>query len=127
MTSTVPDHPIDPARVARVRASLPAVDTAAAIAAQLTLVADATRLRVMLALRKVDELCVGDLAMSLEVSDDAIGYALRMLRTAGLVAFRKEGRVVFYRLADGFPEALLDHCVLRLAGLAPGAGDNESS
>ena len=34
-----------------------------------------------------------------ELRQDA-GYALRMLRTAGLVQNRKDGRVVFYRLAD---------------------------
>lgn len=111
------DHPVDPARVASARAGMPAPSTAAAIAAQLSLVSDVTRLRVLLALRAVDELCVGDLGMALEVSIDAVGYALRMLRTAGLVSYRKEGRVVYYRLAAGFPEPLLAHCVLALAEL----------
>jgi DNA-binding transcriptional ArsR family regulator len=59
-----------------------------------------------------------------EASDDAVSYALRMLRTAGLVSFRKEGRVVYYRLADDFP-ALLEDCVL-IVGLlaAPGRGED---
>jgi ArsR family transcriptional regulator, lead/cadmium/zinc/bismuth-responsive transcriptional repressor len=46
-----------------------------------------------------------------------------MLRTAGLVQTRKDGRVVFYRLADTFPEPLLEHCLrelLRLSELAGG-------
>jgi ArsR family transcriptional regulator, lead/cadmium/zinc/bismuth-responsive transcriptional repressor len=54
----------------------------------------------------------------LDVSDDAISYALRLLRTAGLAAFRKQGRVVFYRLADGFPHQLLEHCLRELLTIA---------
>jgi DNA-binding transcriptional ArsR family regulator len=77
----------------------------------------------MLALHMAGELCAGDLAMAAVAGDDAVSYALRMLRTAGLVSFRKEGRVVCYRLADGFP-ALLDDCVLILGRLAPQRGVN---
>ena len=84
----------------------------------LSLIADPTRARVLYALDVVDELCVGDLALALEVSEDAVGYALRLLRTAGLVASRKEGRVVYYRLADGFPEPLREHCLRRLIELS---------
>ena len=47
-----------------------------------------------------------------------MGYALRMLRTAGLVQTRKDGRVVFYRLADSFPEPLLEHCLRELMHLS---------
>ncbi len=84
----------------------------------LSLVADPTRARLLYALDVVEELCVGDLALALDVSEDAVGYALRLLRTAGLVARRQEGRMVFYRLADGFPEPLLDSCVRQLIVLS---------
>ena len=53
----------------------------------------------------------------LESSQDAVGYALRMLRTAGLVANRRAGRVIYYRLADDFPTPLRDHCLRRLVEL----------
>jgi DNA-binding transcriptional ArsR family regulator len=66
----------------------------------------------------VDELCVGDLAMALDATEDSVGYALRVLRTAGLVTFRKQGRIVYYRLAGGFPDALRERCLLALARLA---------
>lgn len=116
------DHPLDPARVAQARAGMPAADTLTAVAAQLSLTADITRLRVLLALRTAGELCVGDLAMAAGASDDAVGYALRVLRTAGLVSFRKEGRVVYYRLADGFPARLLDDFIVILGRLTPPHG-----
>ena len=91
------------------------------MASVLSLLADGTRARVLYALDLVEELCVGDLALALEVSEDAVGYALRLLRTAGFVTSRKEGRVVFYRLADGFPEPLREHCLVKLVELARSA------
>ena len=72
----------------------------------LDLLADPTRLRLLYALDVVGELCVGDLALTIGSNEDAAGYALRLLRTAGLVARRKQGRVVYYRLAPEYPRAL---------------------
>ncbi|MGN6687542.1 MAG: ArsR/SmtB family transcription factor [Actinomycetales bacterium] len=117
-------HPVDPERVARARARLPSREDAAQLTSVLSLLADPTRACVLYALDVVDELCVGDLALALEVSEDAVGYALRLLRTAGFVASRKEGRVVYYRLADGFPEPLREHCLRRLIELSRRAPDD---
>lgn len=89
----------------------------------LSLLADSTRARVLYALDLVDELCVGDLALALEATEDAVGYALRLLRTAGFVASRKNGRVVYYRLAEGFPEPLREHCLRQLIDLSRRTGD----
>jgi DNA-binding transcriptional ArsR family regulator len=111
-------HPVDPERVARARARLPGRDDTAQLTGVLTLIADPTRARVLYALDVVEELCVGDLALALEVNEDAVGYALRVLRTAGFVANRKEGREVYYRLAEGFPEPLREHCLRRLIELS---------
>lgn len=83
----------------------------------LALIADPTRMRLLFALDVVEELCVGDLVLALEASEDAVGYGLRMLRTAGLVDRRDAGRMVFYRLRHGFPEPLRQHCIIRLAEL----------
>lgn len=111
-------HPVDPERVARARTRLPSRDDAAQLTSVLGLLTDPTRARVLYALDVVDELCVGDLALALEASEDAVGYALRLLRTAGFVASRKQGRVVFYSLADGFPEPLREHCLRQLVELS---------
>lgn len=83
----------------------------------LSLLADPVRARIIYALDEVEELCVGDLALALGATEDAVGYALRLLRTAGMVTTRKAGRVVYYRLAEGFPEPLRDHCLRRLVEL----------
>ena len=76
------------------------------------------RLRVLYALDLVDELCVGDIALATRRDRGRGRVRLRMLRTAGLVQNRKEGRVVFYRLADTFPEPLLEHCLRELMHLS---------
>jgi DNA-binding transcriptional ArsR family regulator len=111
-------HPIDPERVDRARARLPGREDASRLTAILGLIADPTRARVLYALDCVEELCVGDLALALDANEDAIGYALRVLRNAGLVTTRKEGRVVYYRLTEGFPEPLREDCLRRLIELA---------
>ena len=122
------EHPVDPERVARARARLLSAEDATRLAGVLSLLADPVRSRILYALDLVEELCVGDLAMALGTTEDAITYGLRILRTAGLVQNRKEGRVVFYRLAVNFPEPLLEHCLHQLVVLsraAQGVEDEE--
>lgn len=116
-------HPVDPVRVRAARREVVDADDAARLSSLLSLLGDPVRVRLLYALDVVEELCVGDLALALEVSEDAASYGLRLLRMAGLVQTRRDGRVVFYRLADTFPEPLLEHCLkelLRLSKLASG-------
>lgn len=110
-------HPVDVDGVAVARSSGLSADHASELAGTLSLLSEPTRLRILYALDQVDELCVGDLALALGVGEDATSYALRLLRTAGLVSKRKDGRVVYYRLSDDFPEPLLEHCLRRLVDL----------
>ena len=112
------NYPVDPTRVAAARARLIDSEEAGRLAGLLGLLADPTRVRILYALDLVDELCVGDLALALEASEDSVGYALRVLRTAGLVSTRKDGRVVFYRLSTGFPQPLREHCLRALVELS---------
>ena len=70
-----------------------------------SLLGDANRLRILSVLTS-QELCVCDLAATLDMSESAVSHQLRTLRTMRLVAYRKQGRKVFYRL--------LDHHVLEL-------------
>lgn len=79
--------------------------------------ADPVRLRLVYALDVTEELCVGDLALALDVSEDSVSYALRLLRSAGLVTTRKAGRAVYNRLAANFPPPLRDHWLRQLVAL----------
>lgn len=68
--------------------------------------ADPTRLTVAVALAGTDELCVCDLAWVTERAENLVSHHLRMLRHAGLVSSRRDGKMVLYRLtAEG--DALL--------------------
>ena len=111
-------HPLDPTLVATARAALAPLADVEHVVERLGLIAEPTRLRVLQALNSVPELCVGDVAFVVGVSDDAASYALRLLRGAGLVRTRRAGRIVYYRLAEGFPQPLLRHCVGELLRLA---------
>jgi DNA-binding transcriptional ArsR family regulator len=112
------EHPVDPARVERARAHGVTPEDAARLGSLLSLLADPVRLRILYALDLVDELCVGDVSLAIGASEDSVGYGLRILRTAGLVEARRQGRTVFYRLAATFPEPLLEHCLRELIHLS---------
>jgi ArsR family transcriptional regulator, lead/cadmium/zinc/bismuth-responsive transcriptional repressor len=60
--------------------------------------ADPTRLRVAIALRDGDELCVCDLSWIAERSDKLVSHHVRQLRSAGLVESRRDGKMVMYSL-----------------------------
>lgn len=125
MSTTDHAHPIDAERVAHAKSRLPSADDAARLTSLLSLMADPVRIRLIYALDVAEELCVGDLALALEVNEDAVTYALRLLRTAGLVVGRKQGRVVYNRLAHDFPEPLRDHCLRQLVEITRSTSDDE--
>lgn len=114
MTKLSHTHPVDAAGVERAHAAGLGVAEAERLGVLLGLLSDQTRLRILFVLVSVEELCVGDLALALDVSMDQSSYALKQLRGAGLVQTRRDGRVVHYRLADGFPRQLLEHCLREL-------------
>lgn len=117
------EHPVSPEAVTEARAGVLSVGDAGRLAGLLGMLADPVRSRILFALSAASELCVGDLALALEVNEDQVSYALKMLRLAGLVIFRKDGRMAFYRLSDGFPHPLLEHCLRELLTIAsPEAG-----
>lgn len=61
---------------------------------------DGTRMRVAAVLAATDELCVCDLSWIVARSDKLVSHHLRALREAGLVASRRDGKIVFYHLTD---------------------------
>jgi ArsR family transcriptional regulator, lead/cadmium/zinc/bismuth-responsive transcriptional repressor len=121
------EHPVSPERVAAARAGVLATGEAGRLAGLLGMLADPVRSRILFALSAAGELCVGDLALALEATEDQVSYALKMLRLAGMVSFRKEGRMVFYRLSDGFPHPLLEHCLRQLLTIASPEGHDASA
>ena len=60
---------------------------------------DSSRLKIMWALEH-QEMCVCDLAALLGITESAVSHQLRLLRTLRLVKNRREGTILYYRLAD---------------------------
>lgn len=68
---------------------------------------DSTRIRILYVLFEA-EVCVCDLAQLLQMNQSAISHQLRILKQAGLVKSRREGKSVFYSLADGHVRTIID-------------------
>jgi DNA-binding transcriptional ArsR family regulator len=83
-----------------VRARVPDDDDVRLAADRARALADPTRLRIARALAVGDELCVCDLAWVCSASQNLVSHHVRQLRTAGLAASRREGKLVMYRLTD---------------------------
>ena len=60
---------------------------------------DSTRVKILYALFEA-ELCVCDIAQLLGLTQTAVSHQLRVLKNSKLVSFRREGKNVFYALAD---------------------------
>ena len=68
---------------------------------------DSTRLRILWALDD-NELCVCDLAALLNMTKSAISHQLRELREATLVKNRREGKNIFYSIADDHVKHIIE-------------------
>lgn len=68
---------------------------------------DSTRIKILYALFE-SELCVCDISQLLNVSQTAVSHQLRVLKTNKLVKSRKEGKNVFYSLADDHVYSILN-------------------
>ena len=85
--------------LARMRQDMPPDATLYDLAELFKVFGDTTRVRILYALFE-SELCVCDIAALLEMSQSAISHQLRVLKQARLVRFRREGKTVYYFLAD---------------------------
>ena len=99
---------VNPGRVDDVAASLIDVNVASDLAEMFRLLGDPTRVRILYALLEAGELCVCDIAEVVDTTDTKVSQAMRLLRSAGVVRNRREGRNIFYRLDDGHVRMLLD-------------------
>ena len=74
---------------------------------------DSTRMKIIFALFK-SEMCVCDIAEVLEMGQSNISHQLRVLRTAGLVKFRKEGKSAYYSLDDEHVRLIIDQAIAHI-------------
>lgn len=85
--------------VDQVRCQLPPEENLYDLAELFKMFGDSTRVKILYALLE-SELCVCDIARLLNVSQSAVSHQLRVLKGGKLVKFRREGKTLFYSLAD---------------------------
>jgi len=98
---------VDEAKVAAIRQFIDP-EEAARLADLFKLLGDPTRARILYALLEAGELCVCDIAETVTVPESTVSHALRLLRTAGVVRARRDGRMMHYSLQDAHVRMLLD-------------------
>lgn len=67
---------------------------------------DSTRIKILYALFDC-ELCVGDIAQILNLSQPSVSHQLRILKASKLVKFRRDGKSIFYSLDDDHIKTIL--------------------
>ena len=87
---------------------LPTQEECAQVAEIFKQISDGTRLRILWLLCHCEE-CVSNIAAAMEMSDPAVSHHLKLLRGSGLIVSRREGKEVYYKLADTAQAPLLHH------------------
>lgn len=114
MTAVCSETIIHPRAVKVAQQNLPASEELSQMGTYFKILGDPTRLKILYALNK-GELCVCDLSVALGMSVSAISHQLSVLRQAHLVMFRRDGKVVFYKLHDGHVKRILQSLRVHLA------------
>ncbi len=86
--------------------NLPDIDTLYDLAELYRIFADSTRIRILYVLFE-NEVCVCDIASILGMTVSAVSHQLRVLRSAHLVRFRRDGKTCFYSLADDHVKTII--------------------
>ena len=69
---------------------------------------DETRLKIMVVLDRVEEMCVCDIAVALNMTKSAISHQLSYLKDNGLIKSRKIGKIVYYSIMDDHVKSVLE-------------------
>ena len=93
--------------VEKVRRELPSEDTLYDLTELFRIFGDSTRIRILYVLFEA-EMCVCDIAALLGMTQSAISHQLKALKSARLVTSRRDGKTVFYSLADDHVKTIID-------------------
>ena len=93
--------------VQAVNEKMPEEDTLYDLAELFKVFGDSTRIRILYVLFEA-ELCVCDIAQTLNMTQSAISHQLKILKQSRLVKNRREGKQVFYSLADDHVRTIID-------------------
>lgn len=97
---------IDESAISRIKKSIGLEDAQEKMAELFEALADPTRLKIVQAV-ELEELCVCDIATFIGLSQPSISHHLKSLRSAGIVKYRRSGRMTKYSLKSSRISALL--------------------
>ena len=86
---------------------MPEIDILYDLAELFKVFGDTTRIRILYLLLE-SEMCVCGIAEALNMTVSAVSHQLRVLKTNNLVKFRRDGKTVYYSLADSHVRLILD-------------------
>ena len=92
--------------VEKVRRELPGEDTLYDLTELFRIFGDSTRIRILYVLFE-SEMCVCDIAALLGMTQSAISHQLQVLKKSKLVKYRRQGKTVFYSLADAHVRTII--------------------
>lgn len=87
--------------------TIPDKETVQAIAELFKAFGDTTRVQILSQLQQ-REMCVGDIAEAVELSQSAVSHQLRLLKQLHLIKYRREGKNILYSLADDHVRTILE-------------------
>ena len=93
--------------IREVSGKMPEEETLYDLAELFKVFGDSTRIRILFVLLEA-EVCVCDLAATLNMTQSAVSHQLRILKQSKLVKSRRDGKSIFYSLADGHVKTIID-------------------
>lgn len=91
---------------------------AGGLSAVFKILANDTRLRLLHALIRAEELCVTDLADTIGMRPQAVSNQLQRLSDLGILAARRDGNNIYYRVIDMCVRSLLDQALCLMEGVS---------
>jgi len=101
----------------KVLAQFPDIQDFESSAELFTQLSDTTRLRLFWLLCHCEE-CVINLSAIMDMSSPAISHHLKLLKSAGLIVSRREGKEVYYSIADNTKAQALHHSLERILSIS---------
>ena len=101
-----PQVQVHPSLIEAAEEQMPDEEILYDLAELFTVFGDSTRIKILFVLFQ-SEMCVCDIATLLHMTQSAISHQLRVLKQSQLVKYRREGKTVFYSLADNHVKTIL--------------------
>lgn len=93
--------------VQKVQSTLPDETRQEALAEFFRVMGSSTRVGILCCLMAQDEMCVGDIAAALGMTQSAVSNQLKLLRQSRLIRARRDGKMIYYALSDHHPRDII--------------------